>query len=133
MKIWVDDIREPPRTGDVVVWCKTSQETIVLLERAKMIGRIPEIMSLDHDLGGDDTTRPIVLWMCENDFWPVEVRVHSANPTGVEWLEPMISRYHPANIAKHQMVPPNLNGQYTCVECGESWPCRVVKLNKSDG
>lgn len=128
MKIWVDDIRRPP-TG--WVWAKTSAHAIHLLDGFKFQG--VEVMSLDHDLGGDDTTRPIILWMCENYFWPIEVRVHSANPTGVEWLESMISRYHPANIAKHQMVPPNLNGQYTCVECGESWPCRVVTLNKSDG
>jgi hypothetical protein len=50
-------------------------------------------MSLDHDLGGDDTTRPIVLWCCENDFWPVEVRIHTANPVGRDWLEGMIERY----------------------------------------
>ena len=50
-------------------------------------------MSLDHDLGGDDTSRRIVLWMCENEFWPDEVVVHSANPVGVEWLEGMIARY----------------------------------------
>lgn len=93
MIVWVDDIREPPRTRDTVAWCKTSRETIELLERAKALGRVPDLMSLDHDLGGDDTTRPVVLWMCENEFWPVEVRVHSANPVGIEWLEGMIQRY----------------------------------------
>lgn len=95
MIIWVDDIRTPPVTQEFIVWCKTSQETIDLLIRAKGMNRIPEVMSLDHDLGGDDTSRPIVLWMCENDFWPVEVRVHSANPVGVEWLQGMINRYKP--------------------------------------
>jgi hypothetical protein len=52
-------------------------------------------MSLDHDLGGDDTTRPIVLWMCENESWPTTVHVHTANPVGREWLEGMIERYKP--------------------------------------
>ena len=106
MKIWVDDIRLPPKGW---VWCKTSQETIRYLVNAKIavekgwVGRDEaiEVMSLDHDLGfitymqRDDTTRPTVLWMCENDFWPNEVRVHSANPVGVEWLEGMIERYKP--------------------------------------
>lgn len=101
MKIWVDDIRTPP--DDTWFWAKTSQDAIQELIISKMMfeGKLGGVcsmgfitlMSLDHDLGGDDTTRPIVLWMCENDFWPVEVRVHSANPVGVEWLEGMIERY----------------------------------------
>ena len=103
MKIWVDDIRTPP--DDTWYWTKTSEDAIQELVVSKMMfngelggicsyGLITE-MSLDHDLGGDDTTRPIVLWCCENDFWPVEVRVHSANPVGREWLESMIERYKP--------------------------------------
>ncbi|MEV6643273.1 cyclic-phosphate processing receiver domain-containing protein [Amycolatopsis sp. NPDC051371] len=49
-------------------------------------------ISLDHDLGGDDTTRPVVLWLCENDRCPPEVRVHTANPVGREWLTGMARR-----------------------------------------
>jgi len=97
MKIWVDDIRTPPMGKNDLfpkwLWMKNSEHTIELLSWVKVRGFVVEIMSLDHDLGGDDTTRPIVLWCCENDFWPVEVRVHSANPVGVEWLEGMIKRY----------------------------------------
>lgn len=95
MKIWVDDIRPAP---DGWEWVKTSQEAIDLIESICQPGMlwVPfEKMSLDHDLGGDDTSRRIVLWMCENDFWPVETVVHSANPVGIEWLEGMIERYGP--------------------------------------
>ena len=134
MKIWVDDIRTPP--DDSWIWCKTSDHVLSVLRLVRRWFNNPiEVMSLDHDLGispytdKEDTTRPIVLWMCENEFWPVEVRVHSANPTGIEWLESMINRYHPSNTSKHQMVPPNINGQYTCVECGEDWPCRIGSQN----
>lgn len=92
MKIWVDDIRTPP--DDSWTWCLTSEHAISILNVTSKWHTNPlEVMSLDHDLGGDDTTRPIVLWMCENDFWPVEVVVHSANPVGIEWLEGMIERY----------------------------------------
>jgi len=98
MKIWVDDIRTPP--DDTWHWWSSSEMTIRFLNEWKELcdrGRIkrPQIMSLDHDLGGEDTSRPIVLWMIENDFWPVEVKVHSANPVGIEWLEGMIERYKP--------------------------------------
>ena len=92
-KMWVDDIRTPPDDG--WFWSKTSENAIWNLNSFKEQGLNFQIMSLDHDLGGDDTTRPIVLWMCENDFWPVEVVVHSANPVGIEWLEGMIERYKP--------------------------------------
>ena len=96
MRIWVDDIRTPPLGW---VWCKTSEQALITLKETKARFdsglkhvRI-DIMSLDHDLGGDDTTRPIVLWMCENEYWPTDVVVHSANPVGIEWLEGMIERY----------------------------------------
>lgn len=101
MKIWVDDIRTPP---DGYWWVKTSEDFIDGMEvliREGWRGDQIEVVSLDHDLGGDDTTRPIVLWFCENDFWPVEVVVHSANYVGVEWLEGMIERYHPKNAHKY--------------------------------
>ena len=94
MKIWVDDIRTPP--DDSWYWYKTSRSVIDLFQQIYDnwgSGTDVEILSLDHDLGGDDTTRKIVLFMCSTDFWPVEVRVHSANPVGREWLEGMIERY----------------------------------------
>ena len=93
MKIWVDDIRTPP--DEDWVWCKTSENALGILISSRGLGHDIEAMSLDHDLGDDDTSRSIVLWMCEADFWPVEVRVHSANPVGREWLEGMIERYKP--------------------------------------
>lgn len=99
MKLWVDDIRTPP--DDSWEWVKTSAQAIKALSETKTLCREKsaiynfEVVSLDHDLGGDDTTRPIVLWCCENEFWPLKVVVHSANPVGREWLEGMIERYKP--------------------------------------
>ena len=94
MKIWVDDRRPPPdRSWD---WVKTSADALTILNNLKYSYKEWiefSTWSLDHDLGGDDTTRPIVLWFCENDIWPNEVRVHTANPVGREWLEGMIERY----------------------------------------
>jgi hypothetical protein len=85
MKLWVDDLRTPPNGW---AWAKTSREAISLLSIKHV-----SALSLDHDLGGDDTTRPVVLWMCENEVWPAHIRVHSANPVGVEWLTGMVERY----------------------------------------
>jgi len=95
MKLWVDDLRPPPPEwdDDEWDWAKTSAIAIGCL-----MSDVYDEMSLDHDLGGDDTTRPIVLWLCENSWcWPERVVVHSANPVGREWLEGMIARYKDAS------------------------------------
>ena len=94
VKVWVDDLRTPP--DDTWRWFKDSASTLVWLESRYVEGlSLGSVMSLDHDLGGEDTTRPIVLWMCEREAWPDEVRVHSANPVGRGWLEGTIARYKP--------------------------------------
>lgn len=88
MQLWIDDIRPCP---DGRLWAKTSAEAIATLAY-KVIAKV----SFDHDLGGDDTSRRVVLWLCEHeDRWPTTVRVHSANPVGVEWLTGMVDRYGP--------------------------------------
>lgn len=90
MNMWVDDERTPPEGW---YWAKTSDEAISMLKASYFLDAPIKTMSLDHDLGGDDTSRSIVLWCCNNDYWPLSVVVHSANPVGREWLEGMIMRY----------------------------------------
>lgn len=89
MKLWVDDLRQPP--GDGWLLARSSAEAIECLRTTKVVE-----MSLDHDLGGTDSTRCVVLWLCENpQYWPKIVRVHSMNPVGRDYLIGMIYRYSP--------------------------------------
>jgi Cyclic-phosphate processing Receiver domain len=81
MKIWLDDERPAP---DGWVCVETSADAIRLLETNP--GHV-EALSLDHDLGGDDTGYLVIAWLEERvalDGFaaPVELRVHSANPVG---------------------------------------------------
>lgn len=102
MKLWIDDERPAPAQwdGDIIT-CTNSGAALWLLERCVSPGQDgePQLdvaeMSLDHDLGDGDTTRPIVRWMAEHNLWPRVCRVHTANPVGREWLEGMINRYGP--------------------------------------
>lgn len=88
MKLWIDDIRLPPPGWE---WAKSSTEAIAILS-----SNVVDEVSFDHDLGGDDTSRRVVIWICENDFcFPPVCRIHSANPVGIDWLEGMINRYGP--------------------------------------
>jgi hypothetical protein len=57
---------------------------------------------LDHDLGDGDTTRDLVLMMCEDCVmgkpWPIRnIYIHSANPVGQEWLWGMLVIYYEAH------------------------------------
>lgn len=106
LKLWVDDLRDPP--DGTWKWAKTSADAIFWLDGPMEFGdwSIGE-MSLDHDLGGDDTTRPVVLWLCEHpDAWPMKVSVHSMNNVGVIWLVGMLDRYAPVEVVvvRHGIV-----------------------------
>lgn len=59
-------------------------------------GETATVVSFDHDLGGDDTSRTVMIWMIENSVWPDVLRFHTANPVGREWLVGMADRYAPA-------------------------------------
>lgn len=86
--LWIDDLRLPPEGW---AWAKTSEEAIACIENN---AEPFFFISFDHDLGGDDTSRKVVLWLCENPGkWPANAAVHSMNPIGKEWLTGMITRY----------------------------------------
>lgn len=92
-RLWIDDLRPPPEDW---IWAKTSEEAIGVISVLAYYGSRFSEASFDHDLGGDDTTRPVILWLCEQEnLWPDKIYVHSANPVGVEWLQGMVNRYGP--------------------------------------
>lgn len=82
MKLWIDDIREPPEDYDA--WARNYDEAI----RAINTG-VFNVISLDHDLGEDSKTGYDILCNIERQIakggWWIqlpEFRVHSANPVG---------------------------------------------------
>lgn len=85
MNLFVDDIRNPMDGEWVVV--RSSSEAISWVEANGM----PESMSLDHDLGGDDTVMVFLKWLFGfadgKGLGPPPYRVHSANPIGSKNIE----------------------------------------------
>lgn len=77
MKVYLDDLRPTPEGWTHVYW---PNEAIELLKNGKV-----EIISLDQDLGDGDrgTGYDVILWIEEavatSDFFPPEIKVHSAN------------------------------------------------------
>jgi len=108
VKLWVDDDaftdanRKPP-TPDWNV-ATSSDEAIRILERMKEATErvrpepVFEELSLDHDLGGGDTARPIVWWMYGQNFWPERIVVHSANAYGRDWLLGTLRNIAPPSV-----------------------------------
>jgi hypothetical protein len=92
-KLYIDDLREVPDISWTVV--RNSNTAIIMLDGLMQQGITVDSVSFDHDLGGDDTTRRVVIWMIENEYYPQSAIVHTANGVGREWLEGMIDRYFP--------------------------------------
>jgi hypothetical protein len=105
MRLWIDDERPMP-----------TQYTHHALGSSAAIGFLARyrdglsVISFDHDLGGDDTSRPVMLFMIENGIWPDTLRFHTANPVGREWIVGMAERYAPAETYVDRMNPHAIKG-----------------------
>jgi hypothetical protein len=82
MKLFVDDVREPPDATWTVV--RSFDEAMQLLPRTT---EYVTAVSLDHDLGTEKTGYDVALWLEEmvhvhGMIPPRLLKVHSANPVG---------------------------------------------------
>ena len=99
MKIWVDDIRPVPvqnRQDELYVWCKSVNETKrIIIELTWANEKAVSLIDLGHDAGdyvadGGDYIK-ILDWLEEmGRNYPI--RIHSANPVGVENMRKIIKR-----------------------------------------
>jgi hypothetical protein len=80
-KLWLDDERVMPLdyTGEDD-WATTSIQAINQIRNRTEYGETYEEISLDHDLGGEDTGMAVLDWMIENGVWPKRLVIHTANP-----------------------------------------------------
>ena len=91
INLFVDDVREP-RIHENKVWAndngwiiaRTSQAAVEILDSCVEI----DIISLDHDLGGDDTIEPVLTKLQQMAFIGIKcpriINAHSSNPVGVQ-------------------------------------------------
>lgn len=85
-KLFLDDERDPTEPGYTVV-----RSSIMAVIKTVERGELPKFMSLDHDLGEEDTSMKFlkelfIIWE-ENGADPSQIPdyvVHSANPVGVK-------------------------------------------------
>lgn len=100
-KLFIDDLRQSPDKTWVLV--RSSAEAIAWLSNYGC----PDVVSFDHDLGGEDTAMQVVHWMIGTDmdadgaFIPADFSftVHSANPVGRENIKGLLGGYlHHKNV-----------------------------------
>ena len=86
MRVWLDDVRPPPKGYDIHV--ATARGAIGIL-RTGMV----TFISFDHDLGAgvNKTGYDVAKWIEENAYSgllrPIEWEIHSANPVGRNNIE----------------------------------------------
>lgn len=99
MKILIiDDLRNPLDwmcSNNSIIIARTSNEAMKILSQGAVFDQI----YFDHDLGGDDTSRPIVLYLEEVAYfgnpYPVgEIIVHTSNSTGGDWIMRGLEPYY---------------------------------------
>ena len=97
MKLWIDDIREPP-IG--YTWCKTVNEAKYLIANNGIISQnytvwYIDLIDIDHDAGeyvseGGDYIK-LLDWLEENNY-NIPIHIHSMNPVGVQNMRAIIQR-----------------------------------------
>jgi len=87
MRIWLDDLREPP--GGPSAWdavCRTAKEAIDLIQSGKVT-----FVDFDHDLGTEKTGYDVALVIekmaHQGQIPPINYNVHSANPVGAQRIK----------------------------------------------
>ena len=93
-KLWIDDLRDPPDNRWVVA--VTLEEAIDFIRDYGL----PDVISFDHDLGGEDITMRVVHFIVESYLdGKLEVpdgflfRVHSANVVGAENIRSLMTNF----------------------------------------
>jgi hypothetical protein len=92
MKLWIDDVREPPKG---YVWCKSVGQAKQVIRANELRHEPIELLDMDHDSGdyafdGGDYIK-LLDWMeFTNRNYPI--RIHSMNPVGRENMRAIIRR-----------------------------------------
>ena len=82
MKLFVDDLRDPPDDEWTVARTYTAATAFLWAAGSEL-----KEISLDHDLGEEKTGYDFCRLMTDTKSWPPKVRFHSANPVGRKNME----------------------------------------------
>lgn len=98
MILVIDDVKSFPfeDVGKEVLYARTLAEGFHLLDEYDQLDEL----WLDHDLGGEDTIRPLVLQLAESAFNGTPKKIDlvvicSLNAPGADWIASTLERWYP--------------------------------------
>ena len=96
MKLWIDDMREPPYTGEWIVVRSVRQAKVAIHWYEHQMNEDTILISLDHDAGdfardGGDYIK-LLDWLEEEGIVDTGYffHIHSQNPVGIENMRRII-------------------------------------------
>lgn len=98
MKIWLDDIRNPPSND--YIWVKNVTDCLAQLVDCNVKNIPIELLSLDNDLGENELEgKRVVDWLeigyLKNTFpMPLKVEIHSNNIVAKEYMEKILHKIY---------------------------------------
>lgn len=104
INLYLDDLRPCP---DGFILAKTSLECKMLA-----MFNFVNILSLDHDLGEEETGYDFCKWLVEKgitceDIYPKVIYLHTANGVGRDNMYQLLNRYKPDWVKLHRSPMPN--------------------------
>lgn len=85
-KLYLDDLRACPDGYELVRTVQEFKDYITA-------NGVPELISFDHDLGGDETAMQCIHWLIDKDYRINDYFLHTANPVGRDNMESLISSW----------------------------------------
>ena len=106
INLFLDDLRECP-SGFILARNDLTCRRWLLLHKTKL-----NILSLDHDLGEEETGYDFVKWLVETGMsdpsvYPKVIYLHTANPVGRHNMYQLLNRYKPEWVKLHNGPMPN--------------------------
>lgn len=95
--LYLDDLRNPTTDKNWVVLRSTAEAVAYVVKH----GTVTSFISLDHDLGGEDTAMMFIKWLIDYDMdnngtiipSDFEWGIHSANPVGSANMDSLLTSY----------------------------------------
>ena len=94
-RMFIDDERFPPRDDTTWVIVRSSAEAINCVQQHG----VPQFISYDHDLGGNDTSMKFITWLIDAYLdghiktFPVNYTIHSQNPVGARNIQELLTGF----------------------------------------
>lgn len=110
MKLFIDDERKTP--SEYTHSANTVDTAINQLRWAKDNKVDLELVSFDYDAHSylNWTFEAVAVWIRDNDYWPAEIRIHTANSwTGRPWYEKFFQLYAPKTVVIDEGDPNDFN------------------------